>query len=147
MVDDLAPLRAFVDDPATVMKTKIPRQSLLRFILPTNDVWLLFPAKVHCGQSLVDGRRESIVMDYNYNDEIESYRERPDGLVGRGGLQVREEIRMIRPGFYLGRAYVHRMFLVDFSLYNPEAATRGTAGEAVAEDCWPGEQARRTSAR
>jgi hypothetical protein len=52
---------------------------------------------------------------------------------------------MVRPGFYLGRAYANRAFLLNFTLYNPDVADAGTEafakGEPVAEDCWPGEQA------
>jgi hypothetical protein len=116
-----------------------------------DTVWLLFPAKLYCGQSLVDGRRESVIVDYNYSDEIEGYRKSPDSLAGRGGLRIRDEIRMIRPGFYLGRAYTNRMFLLNFTLFNAEVANRDgpafAAGGPVAEDCWPGEQARKTVAR
>jgi hypothetical protein len=31
---------------------------------------------------------------------------------------VRDEIRMIRPGFYLGRAYLDRGFALNFTLYD-----------------------------
>jgi hypothetical protein len=145
-IEDLAPLRPLIDDPDTVATAEIARQSPLRVIYPTKTVWLLFPAKVHCGQSLLDGRRESIIVDYNYNDEIEGYRSNPDRLVGRGGLSLRDEIRMVRPGFYLGRAYVGRMFLLNFTLYDRALAERTAgdfaAGNDFAEDCWPGEQIR-----
>ena len=101
--------------------------------------------------ALLDARRDSIIVDYNYNDEIEGYRKSPDSLAGRGGLRIRDEIRMIRPGFYLGRAYANRAFLLNFTLYNPDAAERdGPAfanAAAIAEDCWPGEQARKSAAR
>ena len=33
------------------------------------DENLFFPAKVYCAQSLLDGRRESIVIDYAFSDE------------------------------------------------------------------------------
>ena len=36
-------------------------------------------------------------------------RKSPDFLAGRRGLRVRDEIRMVRPGFYLGRAYIDRV--------------------------------------
>jgi hypothetical protein len=53
---------------------------------------------------------------------------------------------MIRPGFYLGRAYTNRAFLLNFTLYNADVANRGgpafSSGGAIAEDCWPGEQVR-----
>lgn len=115
------------------------------------DAWLLFPAKLYCGQSLLDGRRESVIIDYAFTDEIEGYRELPDFLAGRRGLKVRDEIRMIRPGFYLGRAYMDRAFVLNFTLYSEEIA--GRDGDAFlktaqrSEDCWTGtQQARVTTA-
>ena len=77
-------------------------RGLARHILPTTDVWLLFPAKLYCGQSLLDGRRESVIIDYAYNDDLPGYQEHPDALVGRNGLRIRDEIRMIRPGLLSG---------------------------------------------
>jgi hypothetical protein len=72
----------------------------------------------------------------------------PDFLAGRRGLQVRDEIRMVRPGFYLGRAYVNRIFLLTFTLYNKEVDDRErerfTPGPKW-EECWTGTQVPRTS--
>lgn len=147
MFENLVKLRDRIDDPSTVPTSNIPRGGFLGRILPEDRVWLLFPAKVYCGQSLLDSRRESIILDYNYADEIDGYRARPDGLAGRGGLRIRDEIRMVRPGLYLGRAYANRMFLLNFTLYNPDVAeaesARFTAGIAAAED----EQARKAAVR
>lgn len=98
------------------------------------EVGLLFPAKIYCGQSLLDSRRESIIIDYFFGDEIDGYLDEIDQLAGRNGLQIRDEIRMVRPGFYLGRAYVGKIFLLNFTLYNPQPA--GGSGE----DCRPGSQ-------
>lgn len=110
------------------------------------DQWLLFPAKLYCGQSLLDSRRESIIIDYAFTDTLPGYREKLDFLAGRNGLQVRDEIRMVRPGFYLGRAYLGRVFLLDFILYNEDIAERDGPAFAktgkAAEDCWPGTQRR-----
>ena len=39
---------------------------------------------------------------------LPGYQEHPDALAGRNGLRIRDEIRMIRPGFYLGRAYANQ---------------------------------------
>jgi hypothetical protein len=107
------------------------------------DTYLLFPAKLYCGQSLLDGRRESVIIDYAFTDELPGYREQPDALGGRLGIRIRDEIRMVRPGFYLGRAYFNRVFGLNFTLYNEGAATAGEedfrAGR-VTEDCWPGSQ-------
>jgi hypothetical protein len=151
MIEDLALLRGLVDDPRTVPTTTVRRTGRLSRIFPRDEVWLLFPAKIYCGQSLVDGRRESVIVDYNYSDDIEGYRKSPDSLAGRGGLRIRDEIRMVRPGLYLGRAYANRMFLLNFTLYNSELAEREgpafAAGAPVAEDCWPGEQVRKSAAR
>jgi len=110
------------------------------------DAWLMFPAKLYCGQSLLDGRRESIIIDYFFTDELPGYRQRPDFLAGRNGLQVRDEVRMVRPGFYLGRAYLGKVFLLNFTLINGDIVKRD--GEAFAktghvdEDCWIGMQKR-----
>jgi len=146
LIDNLEPLKPLIDDVGTVRMTTIKRQGFLGSIIPGNKVWLLFPAKLYCGQSLVDSRRESVIIDYSYSDEIEGYRASPDSLGGRGGMRIRDEIRMVRPGFYVGRAYANRMFLLNFTLYNPEVAEAGTAafnsGKPITEDCWPGEQAR-----
>lgn len=114
------------------------------------ETWLLFPAKLYCGQSLLDGRRESIIIDYFFTDEIPGYQEKPDFLAGRRGLKVRDEIRMVRPGFYLGRAYLDRGFGLNFTLYNKSVAERdGPAFEKdgkTSEDCWTGTQSRRIAA-
>ena len=156
MIDDDLVIRALTDRPLPPdtnppQTRQVPADTLLGRRFRTNTVWLLFPAKLYCGQSLLDGRRESVIVDYNYNDEIDGYRKSPDSLAGRGGLRIRDEIRMIRPGFYLGRAYTNRAFLLNFTLYNAEVAEREgpgfAAGGNVTEDCWPGEQARKTAVR
>jgi hypothetical protein len=150
-IDDLAPLRSLIDDPGSVMTATVPRDGLFGRIFPRERVWLLFPAKLYCGQSLLDGRREAVIIDYLYNDEIPGYRRSPDSVAGRGGLKIRDEIRMIRPGFYLGRAYANRMFLLNFTLYDETTdktnAAAFQAGARIAEDCWPGEQLRRADVR
>ena len=63
---------------------------------------------------------------------------------GRDGFEIRDEIRMVRPGFYLGRAYIKRVFVLNFTLYNKEAAEKDagafqTTG-TVQQDCWVGPQ-------
>ena len=114
-IDDTTLLKPLIDgDLSTIQKITVNGK----------DQWLLFPARLYCGQSLLDSRRESVIIDYFYTDEIAGYRERPDYLAGRRGLQVRDEIRMVRPGFYLGRAYLGKIFLLNFSLYNKEIASR-----------------------
>ena len=136
-IDDTVLLKPLIEgDLSTIPKVTVNGK----------EQWLMFPARLYCGQSLLDSRRESVLIDYFYTDEIAGYRERPDYLAGRRGLQVRDEIRMLRPGFYLGRAYLGKIFLLNFTLYNKEIASRD--GEAfvktgeVKEDCWPGTQRR-----
>jgi len=98
------------------------------------EVGLLFPAKLYCGQSLLDSRRESVIIDYFFGDEIDGYVDEIDQIAGRNGLQIRDEIRMVRPGFYLGRAYIGKIFLLNFTLYSPNAS------RPSGEDCRPGSQ-------
>jgi len=75
-----------------------------------------FPAYVYCGQSLLDTRRESIVLDYNFADDLPGYIFALDWPVTRHGLGIRDELRMIRPGLYLGRAYIKGTFALNFVL-------------------------------
>lgn len=125
-------------------------KDLQKIVVNGKDQWLLFPAKLYCGQSLLDSRRESIIIDYAFTDEIEGYREWPDFLAGRRGFKVRDEIRMIRPGLYLGRAYLDKVFVLNFVLENKEIAARDAevffkTGQ-VKEDCWTGTQKRAVTA-
>jgi hypothetical protein len=136
-IEDLAALKPLVEgDLADIPKITVNGK----------DQWLMFPARLYCGQSLLDSRRESIVIDYFFSDELPGYREQPDYLASRRGFAVRDEIRMVRPGFYLGRAYVNRVFLLNFTVYNKDIAERdgpdfAKTGQAK-QDCWPGTQAR-----
>jgi hypothetical protein len=107
---------------------------------------LYFPAKLYCGQSMLDSRKESVIIDYAFTDEISGYNPIPDSLGGRDGLLIRDEIRMVRPGFYLGRAYMLGSFLLNFTVYNADAAKAGSdefvkTGKPASEDCWTGPQA------
>ena len=138
-----------------VLRNRIEDLAVLRPILGGGDIpkitvdgrdaWLMFPAKLYCGQSLLDSRRESIIIDYAFTDELPGYREKPDFLAGRNGLKVRDEIRRVRPGLYLGRAYMDRVFVLNFILESRAQAEAGEAEFAVGqirEDCWPGSQSR-----
>lgn len=143
-IEDPKSLDALIDNPDAMMKTEIARKGFLGMFDKQTTVYLMFPAKLYCGQSLLDGRRESVIVDYNYGDEIPGYQERPDSLAGRNGLRVRDEVRMVRPGFYLGRAYMNRIFLLNFTVYNEADAKAGEKafreGAPIKEDCWAGEQ-------
>ena len=138
-IQDLAVLRPIIG-PGDIPKIDVDGK----------DAWLLFPAKLYCGQSLIDSRRESIIIDYAFSDDLPGYRERPDFLAGRRGLRVRDEIRMVRPGLYLGRAYMDHAFILDFVLYNKKLDQAGRAefetGQ-VKDECWSGTQKRIVAAR
>lgn len=99
----------------------------------------IFPAKLYCGQSLLDSRRESVIIDYAYGDTIKGYNSDIDFLATREGLAVRDEIRMVRPGLYLGRAYMRQVFGLVFTLSNEDAAKAGDTSES----CWTGTQPRK----
>ncbi|HWI12659.1 MAG TPA: hypothetical protein VNT02_00315 [Burkholderiales bacterium] len=135
-------LRNRIEDFSALKKAGLVEGEPRKTNLNGKETWLLFPAKLYCGQSLLDARRESIIIDYFFSDDIPGYQENPDYLAGRRGIRVRDEIRMIRPGFYLGRAYVDRIFLLNFTLYNKAVADSVDAGAGKAgahgEDCWTG---------
>ena len=58
-------------------------------------------AKVYKGPSWLDGK-ECIVLDYSETSLVASH--------------IRDEIRQIEPGFYLGKVYWDKARLIDFSL-------------------------------
>jgi hypothetical protein len=58
-------------------------------------------ARVYKGPSLLDGK-ECIVLDYSETSLVASH--------------VRDEIRRIEPGFYLGKVYWDKDRLIDFAL-------------------------------
>ena len=143
-------LRNRIEDLDALRKIGVVEGEPRELTVRDKETWLLFPAKLYCGQSLLDARRESIIIDYFFADEIDGYRERPDFLAGRRGLRVRDEIRMVRPGFYLGRAYLDRGFLLNFTLYNEDIAKRDAdafvKSAPMQEDCYVGTQQQSTTA-
>lgn len=143
-------LRNRIEDLGVLKKMGLVQGEPKKMDFNGKQTWLLFPAKLYCAQSLLDARRESIIIDYFFTDEIPGYQENPDYLAGRRGLRVRDEIRMIRPGFYLGRAYLDKGFALNFTLYNKDMDAQGRdafvkTGQ-VQEDCWSGTQARKVLA-
>ncbi len=75
-----------------------------------------FPAHVYVGESLFDTQKNSLVIDYLSNQDIEAYKPSRDWLVNSRALAIRDEIREVRPGLYLGRAYVRGKFFLNFIL-------------------------------
>jgi hypothetical protein len=95
------------------------------------QVALLFPAKLYIGDSQLDPRRPAVIIDYAETAQIDGYIEKIDRLVGKDGLKIRDEIRMVRPGFYLGRAYFGTLFGLNFTLFNEDVARRETAASLI----------------
>jgi hypothetical protein len=140
-------LRNRIDDLAIIkpLLGNEPTDTIEKIDVNGRDAYLLFPAKLYCGQSLLDGRRESLIIDYAFSDELPGYRHDPDRLAARNGLAIRDEVRMVRPGFYLGRAYANKVFLLNFTLIKDDVVAHDTdafvkAGGKGAESCWVGEQ-------
>ena len=122
-IEDIAILKPLIKDPESIPK--------LTFDGATT--WLLFPAKLSCGESKFDPSQKSIVIDYSVGSTIEGYREIPDALAGKDRLDIRDEVRLIRPGFYLGRAYFRGAFGLNFTLVDP--AVSGSAAPRPPGDC------------
>jgi hypothetical protein len=124
-IEDLDVLRPVITDPDTIPTLTFDGRS----------TWLLFPARVSCGESLLDSQRPALVIDYARAPEIEGYRPVPDAVAGPGGLNVRDEIRLVRPGLYLGRAYFGLRFVLNFTLVEPLSATRTDEAPEIPPDC------------
>jgi hypothetical protein len=123
-IEDLAVLKPLIKDSGSIPKLTFDGQT----------TWLLFPAKVSCGDSLLDPARRSIVIDYAKGTEVEGYREIPDKLAGPEALDIRDEVRRVRPGLYLGRAYFHNQFGLNFTLVDP-AQGKSTSTSDDLQDC------------
>jgi hypothetical protein len=109
------------------------------------EAHLFFPARVYCGQSGLDSRRESIVIDPGYAEDFPEFKAGIDEIPGRKGMNLREEIRMIRPGFYLGRVYGAQVYLMSFTLYNAKVDQEHKdvpLSTPAVNECWLGTQAR-----
>jgi hypothetical protein len=124
-IEDVLILRPFIDNPET-----IPRMSF-----DGQTTWLLFPAVVSCGTSRIDPTRPSTVIDYSRGNEVEGYRDIPDRLAGPDRLNIRDEVRIVRRGFYLGRAYFGQRFALNFTLLDPTIAAPTPPLTGIQEDC------------
>lgn len=124
-IEDLALLKPLITDNATIPKLSFDGET----------TWLLFPAKISCGDSRFDPTRRSVVIDYSRGAEVEGFRPVPDNLAGPEGLNIRDEVRIVRRGFYLGRAYFGDRFALNFTLLDPAADTRTPPSKEIQEDC------------
>jgi hypothetical protein len=124
-IDDLAILKPFFPDSRNIPKLTFDGET----------TWLLFPARLSCAESRFDPARPSIVVDYSRGSEIDGYRPVPDKLAGPEGLSIRDEIRIVRRGFYLGRAYFGQRFALNFTLVDPAIAPDTPPSTEIQEDC------------
>ena len=124
-VDDLLILPPVVTDSATVPKLTLDGETS----------WLLFPARLSCGPSRLDSSRPAILIDYAQGAQIEGYRPIPDRLAGPDGLAIFDEVRVVRPGLYLGRAYFRDRFSLNFTLLDPAIGADAPLSTAIGEDC------------
>lgn len=124
-IEDLLILRPIVDDVKTIPKLTFDGQT----------TWLLFPARLSCGESRFDKTRRSIVVDYAETAKIEGYRQIPDALAGPERLNIRDEVRVIRRGFYLGRAYFGPRFALNFTLLDPTVTAALPLTANVQDEC------------
>jgi hypothetical protein len=122
-IDDLLLLKPLIPDSSSIPKATFDGQT----------TWLLFPAQVSCGTSMLEPSRHAIVIDYSKGPQIQGYREIPDGLAGPTALDIRDEIRVVKPGLYLGRAYFRGRFGLNFTLVKP-VGSPGVPTE-VQDDC------------
>jgi hypothetical protein len=124
-IEDLAILRVIIRDSDTIPKLSFDDRT----------TWLLFPAELTCGSSRFDPTRRSIAIDYSRGPKIEGYRPVPDRLAGPEGLDIFDEVRIVRRGLYLGRAYFGKRFALNFTLLDPAAAADAAPSREIQEDC------------
>jgi hypothetical protein len=122
-IEELLILKPFITDRASVPKLTFDGQT----------TWLLFPAKTSCGNSKLDPAHHAIVIDYSKGSEVTGYREIPDSLAGPDALDILDEVRMVRPGLYLGRAHFRGQFRLNFTLLKPDAVPSADADTSA--DC------------
>ena len=124
-IDDRLLLRPIIRDSDTIPKLTFDGET----------TWLLFPARLSCGESRFDSTRPSIVVDYSEAPKLDGYRPVPDRLAGPEGLNIRDEVRVIRPGFYLGRAYFGQRFALNFTLVDPAVPPGATDAKLIQTSC------------
>ncbi|MEO7274318.1 MAG: hypothetical protein ABIX28_16690 [Vicinamibacterales bacterium] len=124
-IDDLAILKPIFTDSATIPKMTFDGET----------TWLLFPAALSCGASRFDPSRRSVTIDYSRGPTIEGYRPIPDELAGEKALNIFDEVRIVRPGLYLGRAYFGQRFGLNFTLLDPAIATGPSDPAITQEEC------------
>jgi len=124
-IDDLAVLKLILEDSENIPKLTFDGET----------TFLLFPAQVTCAASVFDPARRAITIDYSKGPTIEGYRPVPDDLAGEQALNIRDEVRVVRRGLYLGRAYFGKRFGLNFTLLDPATAADTSPSRDLQEDC------------
>ena len=57
------------------------------------------------------------MINYADGDQIDGYK-KIDEIFTKAKLNVLDEIREVRPGFYLGRSNIKNQFALNFTLYD-----------------------------
>ena len=76
----------------------------------------VFPAKMYCNIGAIDTRKESIIIDYTFSDDLDSYHQKPDHLLTRKGFKMKTEIREVHNNLFLGRVYMDNIFMYYIAL-------------------------------
>ena len=110
--------------------------------MPPRTVWLLFPAQLYCGQSLLDGRRESIIIDYAFTTSRGlSTGRHPTRWAGVRACRSATRSAWCGPASISGRAYINRAFVLNFTLPNEDVERRrrrrSLPAATLGEDCRP----------
>ena len=128
-------LRNRIEDLAILTPIIGNTDGIQKLTFDGRTTWLLFPAKVSCGESRLDASQRSTVIDYSKGREVEGYRDVPDKLAGPEGLDIRDEIRVIRRGLFLGRAYFGAKFALNFTLLDPTVPIGSSLSPDLQHDC------------
>jgi len=128
-------LRNRIEDLAILEPIIGNTDGIQRLTFDGQTTWLLFPALLSCGESRLDPSQRSVVIDYARGKEVEGYRDIPDKLAGPEGLNIRDEVRTIRRGLYLGRAYFGGKVGLNFTLLDPTVPTDQSLSPDLQRDC------------
>ena len=131
-------LRNRIEDIAILKPLIKDSESIPKLTFDGATTWLLFPAKLSCGESKFDPAQQ--VDRHRLLGRLHDRRLSGDSRCagGKDRLDIRDEVRLIRPGFYLGRAYFRGAFGLNFTLVDP--AVSGTAAPRPTGDCAQAEE-------
>ena len=112
-------LRNRIEDIAILKPLIKDSESIPKLTFDGATTWLLFPAKLSCGESQFDPAHKSIVIDYSVGSTIEGYREIPDALAGQGPAGHPRRGASASAGLLPGTCLFPRRFGLNFTLVDP----------------------------